>query len=321
MGRLTGKPDRHSDPQESDMANSTPSQRAPLQLVRECKLHQLLPGGKVDDRHEASGVCVRGGYFYVIFDNSPHIARIESSLANDSPANTLLRQRGESAGFEDVTFHERERRFLIIIEALPHRDGVYRPNIEEYDENFRYLENKWVDFALAGENKGMEGVSYVHRGGQDYVLGLCEGNKCRGGKRGRKPGGGRIQLFQKGSGRWEHKGTIKLPKAVRFEDYASLDVDSGHIAVVSQATSALWIGAFQEDTWGFVDDGAIYPFPRNAAGETAYGNIEGVAWITPSQIVVVSDKRRPDKQPAACEEKDQSVHVFNIPGGTGSQAK
>lgn len=303
------------------MANSTPSQSPALQLVKECKLHQLLPGGKVDDRHEASGVCVRDGHFYVIFDNSPHIARLESSLASDSPANALLRQRGESAGFEDVTFHERERRFLIIIEALPHSDGVYRPNIEEYDENFRYLENNWVDFALAGANKGMEGLAYVQRGGQDYVLGLCEGNKCRGGKRGRKPGGGRIQLFQKGSGQWEHKGTIKLPKAVQFEDYASLDVDGRRVAVVSQATSALWTGVFQEDNWGFVDDGTIYPFPRNGAGEAVYCNMEGVAWITPSQIVVVSDKRRPGKQPGACEEKDQSIHVFSIPGAEGALNK
>ena len=298
------------------MKKSTSSESPTLQLVKERKLHQLLPGGTVDDRHEASGVCVRDGYFYVIFDNSPHIARLDRSLA-DSPSNTLLRQRGESAGFEDVAFHQQERRYLIIIEALPHHSGVYRPNIEEYDEDFRYLENNWVDFALAGVNKGLEGLAYVRRDGQDYVLGLCEGNKCRAGKRGRKPGGGRIQIFQKGAGRWERKGTIKLPKAMRFEDYASLDVDGNRVAIVSQATSALWIGAFREGGWSFVDDGAIYPFPKNAAGETVYGNIEGVAWITPHQIVVVSDKRRPDKQPAICEEKDQSIHIFDIPESSG----
>ena len=40
-----------------------------------------------------------------------------------------------------MTYHERARRFLIIIESLIHRDGVYKPNIEEYDDDFRYLEN------------------------------------------------------------------------------------------------------------------------------------------------------------------------------------
>jgi hypothetical protein len=284
-----------------------------LELVREHKIYELLSGGSADDRLEASGVCVRDGCFYVIFDNSPHIARLDGSLAVGSPVNTLLRQRGESAGFEDVTYHERARRFLIIIESLIHRTGVYKPNIEEYDDDFRYLENNWVDFALEGENKGMEGLAYVHRDGQDYVLGLCEGNKCKGGKQGRKPGGGRIQIFQKGSDQWDHKGTIKLPKAVRFVDYASLDVDGNRIAVVSQITSALWIGAFREDGWGFCDDGVMYPFPRNEAGETIYCTIEGVSWITPRQIVVVSDKSKPGKQSELCRGKDQSIHIFDIP--------
>lgn len=295
------------------MSSSSVHQGPTMELVRECKLHPLLPGSSPDTRHEASGVCVKDGDFYVIFDNSPHIARLDRSLTIDSPANVLLRQRGESAGFEDITYHEREQRFLIIIEALIHPDGTYKPDIEEYSEDFRYMEHNWVDFALAGANKGLEGLTYVQRDGQDYVLGLCEGNRCRSGKRGRKPGGGRIQILQKGAGQWDHKGTIRLPKAVQFEDYASLDVDGRRLAVVSQATSALWIGLLQEDSWGFVDDGAIYHFPRNEAGETTYCNIEGVSWITPNQIVVVSDRQTPGEQPKACQQKDQSIHIFSIP--------
>jgi hypothetical protein len=150
-----------------------------LELAREQKIYQLLPGGSADDRLEASGVCVKDGCFYVIFDNSPHIARLASSLTVGDPVNALLRQRGESAGFEDVTYHQYAQRFLIIIESLIHRDGAYRPNIEEYDDDFRYLENNWVDFALAGENKGMEGLAYVGPQGYDQtpqggpVQGLC----------------------------------------------------------------------------------------------------------------------------------------------------
>ena len=295
------------------MADSAMQQSPTLELVKERKIHALLSGSSADSRHEASGVCVRDGYFYVIFDNAPHIAKLESSLTIDSPANGLLRQRGESAGFEDITYHEREQRFMIIIESLIHPDGTYKPDIEEYDEDFRYLEHNWVDFTLAGENKGLEGLAYVHRDGQDYVLGLCEGNRCKSGKQGRKPGGGRIQVFQKGTGQWDHRATIRLPKAVRFEDYASLDVDGSRLAIVSQATSALWVGVFREDSWEFVDDGAIYRFPTNEAGETVYCNIEGVAWITPNRIVVVSDRHKPGEQRKTCQQKDQSVHVFSIP--------
>jgi hypothetical protein len=83
--------------------------------------------------------------------------------------------------------------------------------------------------------------------------------------------------------------------------------------VVSQITSALWIGAFREDGWGLVDDGVIYLFPRNESGETIYCNIEGVSWITPRQIVVVSDKSKPGKQSELCRQRDQSIHIFDIP--------
>jgi hypothetical protein len=43
-----------------------------------------------------------------------------------------------------------------------------------------------------------------------------------------------------------------------------------------------------------------------------YGNIEGVSWISSTQVVCVSDKAKSD-QPAYQTFKDQSVHIFNIP--------
>jgi hypothetical protein len=287
-----------------------------LELLKEHKIYELLPSGSLDDRLEASGVCSKCGYFYVIFDNSPHIARLDRELTPGHPDNVLLRQRGESAGFEDLTYHEADRRFLIILEALIYDGHSYRPNIEEYDENFRFIASRWVDFTLEAENKGMEGLTYLQRNGADYILGLCEGNKCKSGKKGRKPGGGRIQVFQKGEEHWDPKGTIRLPKAVQFEDYASLDVENNRLAVVSQATSALWVGTFPEEGWDLIGDGMIYQFPKIDAGETVYCNIEGVAWMGPNQIVVVSDKRKPGEQPKLCQQKDQSIHIFTIPGMT-----
>ena len=282
-----------------------------LRLVKEHKLHDLL-GGSADDRFEASGVCARGKFFYVIFDNSPHVARIDRSLTVGHKGNELLRQRGESIGFEDVTFHEGTKRFLLIVEALPFRN-TYRPLIEEYDEGFRFIEHNWVDFRLPCENKGLEGLCYVRRGKQDYVLGLCEGNRCKCGKAGRNVGGGRIQVFQKGKKHWNHVGTLKLPKSVRLEDYASLRVEGDRIAVVSQITSALWIGRLSPKKLELVDEGQTYLFPRDESGGVIYGNIEGVAWVAPSRVVVVSDKRKPGEQPKCCEPKDQSIHLFDLP--------
>ncbi|MEW5870984.1 MAG: hypothetical protein AB1894_17045 [Chloroflexota bacterium] len=283
-----------------------------LQLVQECKIHALLPSKSVDDRMEASGVCLKDGRFYVIFDNSPHIARLDASLAPGHPANTLIRQRGESTGFEDITYHQTSKHFLVILEALIFDENTYKPNIEEYTEDFRYLGNAWVDFPLQGLNKGMEGLAYIRHGGEDYLLGLCESNKCRAGKEGRKPGGGRIQLLQRSDTQWEHRGTLKLPESVAFEDYACLDADNHRLAVVSQMTSALWVGQLCEDRWEWVDNGRVYQFPRDPDGNILYCNVEGVNWITPTQIVVVSDKRKPGEQSKHCTEKDQSIHIFNL---------
>lgn len=295
-----------------------------LELVAEYRIRDLLVGapgivGTVDDRLEASGVLLKNNRFFVIFDNSPHIARLGNPLAVGHPDNALLRQRGESAGFEDLTFHERWDRFLIIIEAVAFGENLFKPRIEEYDQDFRYLDSAWVDFPLYSDNKGLEGLTYVSRGDEDFVLGLCEGNRCRGGAAGRKPGGGRVQILRKASDHWEHRGTIKLPKSVPFEDYASLDIVEDRIAVVSQMTSALWIGRFHPGTWDFVDEGRVLWFPRSPKGKILYGNVEGVAWITPTQLAFVSDKIKTGEQPKRCAKKDQSIHVFNLPNVPGSE--
>jgi hypothetical protein len=193
--------------------------------------------------------------------------------------------------------------------------NLFKPKIEAYDEQFRYQDCRWVDFPLASDNKGLEGLSYIQRQGQDYVFGMCEGNRCRGGAAGRKPGGGRIQIFQKGAESWEHTGTVKLPKSVDFEDYAALDVVDNRIAVVSQMSSRLWVGTFQESSWDFVDEGRLYSFPRNEKGKILYGNVEGVAWISSTQLVFVSDRRKAGEQSKRCGLKDQSIHIFNLPPG------
>jgi hypothetical protein len=49
-----------------------------------------------------------------------------------------------------------------------------------------------------------------------------------------------------------------------------------------------------------------------------YGNIEGVAWITRTRVAVVSDRRKKKNQPDEnLSEKDQSIHIFDIPSEDG----
>ena len=167
-----------------------------------------------------------------------------------------------------------------------------------------------LDFA--GDNKGFEGVGYVERDGQGFfLLALCEGNRCKGGAAGRKPGGGRIHVFQRRPEGWEHAAELRLPKSVAFTDYASFDIKDGQVVVLSQESSAVWVGALDAAAWKFVGEGAVHQLPRGAGGSVEYCNAEGVAWLAPNQIAVVSDKRK-KSQHKRCATKDQSLHVFQI---------
>ena len=52
-----------------------------LKLVRESKICDLLPRDKQKkDRWEASGVLVKGGDYFVVFDDRVEIARIANDL-------------------------------------------------------------------------------------------------------------------------------------------------------------------------------------------------------------------------------------------------
>ena len=40
--------------------------------------------------------------------------------------------------------------------------------------------------------------------------------------------------------------------------------------------------------------------------------VEGVSWLSPDLVVMVSDKAKPE-QDSRCRAKDQSIHVFRVP--------
>jgi hypothetical protein len=285
-----------------------------LELVKEVKIFDLLEQFKPDPRLEASGVLAKDGMFYVIFDNLPHIALIGAELSATAGANQVIEQhQGHPCGFEDIAYDPWSDRFYVLIESLRRGQGKYMAMVQEYDASLRYLESAWLDFPLDRPNKGLEGLTCVHRCGLPHLLGLCEGNKCEGGAKGRIPGGGRIHVFTRGKHHWERAGKIRLPETLLFEDYSGVTVTGDRIAVVSQVSSALWIGSLAPSSWEITGEGNCYAFPRDADGEIIYGTAEGVSWIAPDQVVVVSDKAKPD-QDRRCQSKDQSIHIFRIPG-------
>jgi hypothetical protein len=283
-----------------------------LELVSEAKMFDILPGSP-DPRLEASGVLATDEMFYVIFDNLPHIACISPELSPAARGNRLIvQERGLRSGFEDIAHDPQAIRFYVLIESLPRGHGMFMAAVQEYDANFRYTGRAWLHFPLDQPHKGLEGLTCVRRDGHAYLLGLCEGNRCKGGAEGRVPGGGRVQVFRRGDSQWDHVATIRLPETVLFHDYSGIALADGRIAVLSQESSALWIGNLAPDSWEFTDAGMSYALPRSADGSIVYGTAEGVSWMAPNQVVMVSDKAKPHQDPR-CRAKDQSIHIFRIP--------
>ena len=79
---------------------------------------------------------------------------------------------------------------------------------------------------------------------------------------------------------WKHVRALKLPKPVRFVDYSGIDVVGNRVAVVSQESSALWLGRLNPDLT-FADDGEVFLFPT---------------WASPGPLEVAAAAVVPDAQ-------------------------
>jgi hypothetical protein len=282
-----------------------------LKVVTERKLAELIAPPAGSAVLEASGVVAKGTFYYVIFDNVRRIARIAGHLRPGSKSHGWFGPARQGDGYEDIAYSPRLHRFYLLIEAEKHPDGTYKSLIDECDESGRYQRRRWVDFPFDKRNTGFEGLSAIRRGGKDYLLALCEGNKCRGGRRGRKPGGGRIQVLSRDGTIWRPVARIKLPRTVAFEDYSAVALRGDRIAVVSQQTARLWVGRLHKTDWAIVGAGRIYDFPRARKGKRRYCTVEGLSWLNDDTFVGVSDLSK-GRHPGRCGRTDESIHIFQL---------
>jgi hypothetical protein len=276
-----------------------------LGLVRESKLYRLLPAKSDKSRLEASGVALASdASALVVFDNINHVARIDLSLRR-RPSNELLPAPSLGLGFEDITIDEKSGRVYCLIESLEDVDGQLRSFVAEYDSSGRFLSCARLDSRFRKENKGFEGLEHVWRGRREFLYALHEANHSHGGG----DGTGRIDVFSRGRDRqWQTSHSIALPRKAEFDDYAALAYRFGKLAVVSQESARLWVARVNEKARTVVPGSEkVYRFPSKS-----YGNVEGVAWLTPDTLVAVSDRAKSD-QPGRCREKDQSIHIFRLP--------
>jgi uncharacterized protein YjiK len=275
--------------------------------VAEAKIYKLMPGYDSDDKFEASGVYYLNGYFYVACDNLFKIAKIKSTLPINSNDNTMLSSGSGDSGFEGISYDDNNTPNFFVVEEAVQNGSVYNPRIREYSASMSYQSSMWAEynFTSSNANKGFEGIAWVFRNGEDYILGLVEGT-------------GKIPVLHKTSTKWEKVAEITLPSSVTFNDYSDIAVYGNKVAITSQEDSQIWLGTLSTTSWS-ITGGTAYNFPKgNSSGvvgsgsNVLYGNIEGVSFINNNQIVVVSDKKK-DDQPSYQSYKDQSIHIFNLP--------
>ena len=262
---------------------------------------------------EASGVVVDGAYGFVVLDNVRRILQIGLHLRPGSNDHKWVGSGRQGEGYEAIAHNHRRGRFFLMIEALKHPDGTFKGAIEEYDERWRFKARRWIDFPFEKRNTGFEGLASVESRGHQYLLALCEGYGCRGGRKSKKGGRGRIQVLQRRGQLWHPVERIKLPKHVKFKDYAGLAFRGGRLAVVSQESSRVWVGRLDADRWTIRGPGQVYDLPRTKKGKKRYYTVEGISWLSPQTVVAVSDlrKKRHSKRSA---KSDQSIHVFSLAG-------
>ncbi len=276
--------------------------------VAEAKLYKLLPGYDSGDDFEASGIYYLNGYFYIPCDNSYKIAKIQGTLPENSSSNTFTGSGSGSSNFEGIAYDSNGTpNFFVVEESASKGNGVYQPRVREYNASLTYQSSLWADynFTSGNSNKAFEGIAWVLRGGDDYLLGLVEGT-------------GKIPVLKKTSSKWEKVAEITLPSSVTFSDYSDIAIYGTKIAITSQEDSQIWIGTLSATSWA-ITGGTAYEFPQGSSSgvvgagtKVLYGNIEGITFISANQIAVVSDKVKSD-QPSYQQYKDQSVHIFNLP--------
>ena len=188
-----------------------------FRLVQERKLAELLPSPRYGGVLEASGVVVKDGRYFVVFDNVRRVAQIGSNLKPGSADHVWLGRLRGGEGYEDIAYSAALRRFYALIEAEKHPDGTYKAIVEEFDEQFRYKGRGTVDVPFEKRNRGFEGLASVRSNGADYLLALCEGNEGRAGRRGRTPGGGRIHVLQKRGRGWQSVVANQAAVVARFQ--------------------------------------------------------------------------------------------------------
>jgi len=200
--------------------------------------------------------------------------------------------------------------------------------MNEGDTDYKVVERCVSEYQFTSDNKGFEGaISIRTKSGELFILGLCEGNFCEGGAKGKESGNGRLVVLRKHPDKitdshgivnvdcaWDVVKVVNIPSQAKFVDYSSIAIFGDSVAISSQESSALWLGKIDRETFELSEDGVVYHFPRDHECRVQYCNIEGITWLNDHLFAAVSDKMKSGgRQDYRCLDKDQSLHVFVLP--------
>ena len=298
-----------------------------LKEIKTAPFVGLFADLKRQTQFEASGIShdPTDDSYLVVFDSSMSVARFDLALRFRGPENVLIGEEEMESQFEGITPYDIQRnQWLLLAEAVPgDGDAEWYPEVtlaqlHAGKDSYDVLERCRVDFKLSHENKGFESIIYLPE--KKLLLGLCEGNWCEGGKRGRQVGHGKIvvsKLTRDADGcSWDVVDMLDLPGVADFQDYSAMAIHEGKMAILSQEDAALALVDFDVDTLAFGNDdaGVVMHLPRDVHCNIVYCNAEGIALVDRYRFVIVSDKAK-SKQDVACMTHDQGVGVFAVPSG------
>jgi hypothetical protein len=299
-----------------------------------------MAGAKGLRKFEASdiaGVPADGSPFFVVLDNSFKVFRVGPTVTvGDGSGNGLLSWPGDDgtdSQFECLAYNMTSADFVAVQEMIV-ADGSMSARV--FDVNFAeddviVTRQCSCDYEFAKENKGFEGAIIMDGAdGVSYLLALCEGNHCQGGRKGRDTGNGRLIALRReiGDGGCVFKtvGQVRLPREVDFVDYSAITVNQNvapgengqmTVGIASQENAAVWVGTIQPVAGGKelfeFGAGTIYDFPPDDECRPVYCNIEGIHFTSEHSLVAVSDAMKSGgKQNYRCWAKAQSVHLVTF---------
>lgn len=264
--------------------------------------------------YEASGIQVLGNDVYVVFDNDDKIAKIPRSLGYGTATYTpgQLAGSGNDSQYEAITLDTSGTQHFylsreIVDATIVQLDGAASAQNESYQSTGE----------TTAANKGFEGLAWVRRNNDDYLLALCEGEEC--GSTTGTGSYGMIKVLRQTGSSWTEVDTIKLCGDSTcdtgiFRDYSDIALfplpnGSYKVAITSQESRQLWIGTLSGTSWTINPGSGV----RHAYPSNSYCNVEGVTFLTETRLALASDQFNESTDPDNCNAEDESIQIVDLP--------